>query len=80
MDKDYHTYMKIKDIVHPNLNSEDLYKIQNYCQKNNILFVDDEFPPEQSSLYGNPVHPDYKGQWNSLEWARADQIFGEGNY
>ena len=31
MDKDYHTYMKIKDIVHPNLNSDDAYKVQHYC-------------------------------------------------
>lgn len=31
MDKNYHTYMKVKDIVHPNLDSEDLYKVKHYC-------------------------------------------------
>ena len=28
---EYHTYMKIKDIVHPNLNDDTLQKLERYC-------------------------------------------------
>lgn len=42
-----HNYMKIKDTVDPSLHSKKLNNLLNYCQKNDTLFVDKEFPPDK---------------------------------
>lgn len=77
---DYHVYPKVKDTVHPSLKSNKLDNLIQYCQQNNILFVDKEFPPNQVSLVGSPTPADYDGQFKVVEWKRAKELFGEGAY
>jgi len=72
--------MKIKDTVHPSLNTEFYDNTKRYCQQKQILFVDKEFPPKKPSLVPSPAPSDYRGQWDTLSWSRADQLFGEGQY
>lgn len=45
-----HQYEKIKNLVHPNLKTDDLEKVKHYCEKNGVKFVDGDFPPEKISL------------------------------
>lgn len=78
--QNYHQYLKIKDTVNPSLNSDDYNKIRQYCQANNVRFKDQEFPPDKSSLVKPNISRDYNGSWDHIQWARADQIFGPGNY
>ena len=77
--QNYHSYMKIKDIVHPSLKNHNLQNLTEYCQDHNILFVDKEFPPHNSSLVGRPVQKDYNGKWDSIDWSKAQDIF-KGDY
>lgn len=72
------SYLPIKDIVHPSQKSTKLDKLTDYCKKNQILFVDDEFPPQNRSLFCDPPHAEYKGQFNNIVWKRARELFGEG--
>lgn len=72
------SYLPIKDIVHASQKSDKLEKLMDYCKKNQILFVDDEFPPQNRSLFLDPPHPEYKGQFKSIVWKRARELFGEG--
>lgn len=76
----YHQYIKIKELVHPNLQSGDYEKIREYCQTHDVRFVDQEFPPEKSSLVKPEISKDYNHQWDNISWARADQIFGTQDY
>ncbi len=78
--KDYHNYMKVKDVVHPSLKSEKLDNLMEYCSENGVLFVDKEFPPEKRSLVGNPTPKDYDGQFDVIQWKRAKDLFGQGQY
>ena len=42
--------------------------------------MDKEFPPEKRSLVGSPTPRDYKGQFDVVQFKRAKDLFGEGNY
>ncbi len=76
MKNSHQKYLKIKDTIHSSLQSEKLNHLQNYCEENQILFVDKEFPPEKQSLVGNPTPRDYNGQFDVIEWKRAKELFG----
>lgn len=73
-------FQKIKDTVSDVLNSDLYANTLNYCASNGVRFVDKDFPPQKSSIVGNPPSRDYAGQFDVLEWRNADQIFGPGNY
>ena len=77
---DYHVYHKIEEIVNPALKSNRLRNLLQYCEENQVLFVDREFPPNQNSLIGNPVPSDYTGQLQVVEWKRASALFGDDAY
>lgn len=76
---EYHQYHKVKDIVHPSLKSNRLDNLIQYCRDNNVRFKDKEFPPDKTSLIGNSQPADYRGQFNIVEWKRANELFGD-NY
>lgn len=67
-------------MVHPNLNTNTLQNLYDYCQENQVLFVDKEFPPRKPSLIGQTTPKDYKNQFDVIEWKRASHLFGQGNY
>ena len=73
-------FQKIKDTVNDALNSDLYTNTMNYCVTNGVRFVDKDFPPQKSSIVGNPPSRDYAGQFDVIEWRNADQIFGAGNY
>jgi hypothetical protein len=46
-------------------------------QHNNTLWADAEFPPDDSSLYKNPLEPPtYVDSDDLIEWRRPHDIFG----
>lgn len=70
----------IRETLNQALVDDKVRRVLDYCAKNQVRFVDQQFPPNQASLAGNPPHPEYRGQFNSLKWAKAEDIFGKGNY
>lgn len=72
-----HKYMKIKDTVHASLKNPKLENLMDYCENNQVLFQDKEFPPDKTSLVGNPTPQDYNGQFNPIKWKRASEIFND---
>ena len=76
---EYHKYHKIKDIVHPSQMSNKLDQLYTYCENNQVLFVDAEFPPEKTSLIGEMTPADYNGQLDEVSYKRANDLFN-GDY
>ena len=74
---DYHKYHKISEFVNPNLKSNKLENLLDYCRENQVLFKDKEFPPNNDSLIGNPQPADYNGQFDVIEWKRASELFND---
>ncbi|XP_041358564.1 calpain-15-like [Gigantopelta aegis] len=42
-----------------------------FCKQNNIVFIDDSFPPSPKSLFNDPKKPFYS---SPIRWLRANQI------
>ena len=74
------TYSDVRETLNKNCIDDKVNKAIDFCKNQNIKFVDKQFPPNQASLFQSPPHSEYKGQWNSMKWARAEEIFGPRNY
>lgn len=74
------THVDVTASVHHSLKTDDFDKVYQYCKDNGILFMDKQFPNNNASLYQNPPHPEYKGQWANYTWSRASAILGQGKY
>ena len=76
---EYHKYHKIKEIVHPSQMSSKLEQLFTYCDNEQVLFVDGEFPPDKTSLIGELTPADYNGQLDEIVYKRANDLFN-GDY
>lgn len=73
-------HIDVTHSVHSSLKTDDFDKVYQYCKDNGVLFMDKQFPNGPASLYENPPHPEYKGQWAKYGWSRASKILGQGKY
>ena len=78
-------YDKIHTIVNQSKIDDKLEKLALYCKKKNVKFTDKAFPPEESSLIGNPTESDYdysmhKNKILKYKFARPENIFENNDY
>lgn len=50
------------------------------CRHNGVKFTDPNFPPSIHSLLGNSGNPNPIRNLNHMKWARAEDIFGTGEF
>lgn len=50
------------------------------CKEQGIKFTDPLFPTNGASLIGNPAEPGADRGWTKLKWARAEDVFGRGEF
>ena len=72
---DYHTYVKVRETIHESQKTDKLENLMQYCRQNRFVFVDKQFQPNKSALAGNPVHREYRNQFDQLRWVRPKEIF-----
>lgn len=73
-------HLDVSDSVHDHLFVDTFDKLLRYCQKNNILFADKQFPNNSASLHLSPPHREYDGKWSRHTWARLETILGKNSY
>ena len=71
----YHTYNKVRETIHESQRNDKVQNLYQYCKENRFLFVDKQFAPNRSSLAGNPVHPEYRNQFDTIKWCRPAEVF-----
>ena len=76
----YHTYVKVRETIHESQKTDKTENLMQYCRQNRHIFVDKQFQPNKGSLAGNPVHHEYKNQFDQLRWLRPKDIFKNQPY
>jgi hypothetical protein len=71
----YHTYNKVRETIHESQKSDKMENVLQYCRDNRFLFIDKQFQPNKGSLAGNPIHPEYQNQFETLKWCRPAEVF-----
>lgn len=73
-------YPKISMTIPARLRNDKEKEIIQTCRQKNIKFTDPQFPTSVGSLIGNPPEAGADREWPSYKWARAEEVFGRGEF
>lgn len=71
---------KISSIVPHNMRDDKEGELIKTCKSQNAKFTDPIFSTSSKSLVGHPPASDATSSWLKYKWARAEDIFGRGEY